>query len=139
MPLPLARMRLLQCAPGQHRGEMLAVACRRVNVVDGFELAAALAGIAEKLGARRLSGDRLLEFPGTGRGRAHSSDGDRGSRDLAARVDLHQDRSRGDREIAVAAREIYEGARMIGCPAREAHGGDHLVWPASRGPVRHWG
>src|SRR5258708_35050996 len=100
MPLPLTRlreprMRLLQCAPGQHRGEMLAVACRRVNVVDGFELAAALTGIAEKLGARRLSGDRLLEFPGTGRGPAPSSDGGPGSRELSPPVDLHQDRSRG--------------------------------------------
>ena len=27
---------------------------------------------------------------------------------------------------------------MIGCPAREAHGGDHLVWLDRRGHVSHW-
>src|SRR6266851_9576026 len=102
---------------------MLAIGSRRVHVVDRVELAAALAGVAEELEARRLSGDRLLYLARPARRRPHAADRDRGAGDPAGPVRLEQRRRRRDREIAVPPGELDEGIGVLLAPLREAHRG----------------
>src|SRR5262247_4044798 len=98
-------MRLLQRPPREHRRQMLAIGCRRMHVVDRFELAAALAGVAEKRACWHLSDDRLLDLVGADWRRPHAADRHRGARDLAAGIALEQDGGRRGGEVAVPARK----------------------------------
>src|SRR5262245_66046499 len=88
---------------------MLAIGRRRMHVIDRFELAAALAGVAENRACRRLSDDRLLDLVGADWRRPHTADRHRGARDLAAGITLEQDGGRRDGEVAVPARKLDEG------------------------------
>src|SRR5687768_6889349 len=90
---------LLQRAARQHRGEMLAVVGRGVDVGHRLDAAAAFANLGEQRARRRLSGDRLLDLGCADRRHRNATDGDGRACNFAA-VDLQQGRGRDDGEIA---------------------------------------
>ena len=57
-----------------------------MDVVDRFEFAAALAGVAEQLVGRRLSEQRLLELARADRRRSHAADRHRDAAELAGGI-----------------------------------------------------
>src|ERR1700686_359306 len=100
------RVGLFQSAAREHRGEMLAIVRRRVHIINGFNLAAALASIAEQLFGWNLPANFLFQPARAHRPRAQPADGHGCTRDLPSTVGCDKRRSRRDGKIAVPAREL---------------------------------
>ena len=98
-----------------------------MHVVDRLELAAGLAGLAQKLVVGRLADQRLLDLGGAHRRHADAAERHRRARDLAGAILGQQRRRRDDGEVAVPAREFDEAVAVAVRPEREAHGGHQLV------------
>src|SRR5262249_17517717 len=75
---------LFQRAPRQHRGKVLPIVRRGMDVGHRLDAPAPFAGLAEQLARRRLAGDRLLDFGGAHWRDRDAAHRDRGARNLAA-------------------------------------------------------